>query len=150
MPSDPSDQQLIRSLMLHHHPSLDSPRSQYCQRIHDGRRVCRFGYPQPLQDRTTIDAEGHVHYRRRKPGNEWVVPHCLPLLWKFKCHINLKVANPSHLFQCIFKYIHKSLFYITLLNHIALTKLIIRSRLCLVPSGPVQSWSYGLFSKDQD
>ena len=64
MPTNPNDQELIRNLMLHHHPSPDSPRSQYCQRLRDGRRICRFGYPQPLQQNTTIDAEGRVHYRR--------------------------------------------------------------------------------------
>ena len=111
MPSDPDDKQLIKNLMLHHHPSPDSPRSQYCQCIRDGRHICRFGYPQPLQQNTTIDAEGRVHYRRRKPGDEWVVPHCLRLIQIFKCHINLEVVNPSHLFQYIFKYIHKSLSY---------------------------------------
>jgi hypothetical protein len=36
-----------------------------------------------------------------------VVPHCLPLLWKFQCHLNFEVANTSHLFQYLFKYIHK-------------------------------------------
>lgn len=109
MPTDPDDKELIQKLMLHHHPSADSQRSVYCQRVRDGQRICRFGYPQPLQDKTTIDAEGRVHYRRRKAGDEWVVPHCLPLIRKFQCHINLEVANPSHLFQYIFKYIHKGL-----------------------------------------
>ena len=108
MPSDPEDHELIRKFMTHHHPSPDSACSQYCQRVRDGRRICRFGYPQPLQNNTTIDAEGRVHYRRRKPGNEWVVSHCLLLIQKFRCHINFEVANPSHLFQYIFKYIHKS------------------------------------------
>ena len=110
LPSDPFDLQLVQKLMLHRHPPPQSPPSRYCQRddIETGRRVCRFGYPQPLQDVTTIDSEGRVHYRRRKPGDKWVVPHCLPLIRKFQCHINIEVANLSHLFQYIFKYIHKS------------------------------------------
>jgi hypothetical protein len=64
MPSDPNDQELVKKMMLHHHPPPDSARSQYCQRVQDGRRICRFGYPQPLQEKTTIDAQGRVHYRR--------------------------------------------------------------------------------------
>jgi hypothetical protein len=28
-----------------------------------------------------------------------VVPHCLLLLRKFKCHINFEIAGSSHLFQ---------------------------------------------------
>ena len=108
MPTDPADALLVRRLMVHRHPSSDRPASRYCQREKDGQRVCRFGYPQPLQDRTTVDSEGRVHYRRRKPGDEWVVPHCLPLIRNFACHINFEAANPSHLFQYIFKYIHKS------------------------------------------
>jgi hypothetical protein len=31
-------------------------------------------------------------------------------LWKFECYLNFEAANPSHLFQYIFKYIHKSVF----------------------------------------
>lgn len=108
MPTNPSDAELVRKLMLHHHPAADREHSRYCQRIENGRRICRFGYPQPLQNQTTVDSEGKVHYRRRKPGDKWVVPHCLPLLRMFKCHINFEAANPSHLFQYIFKYIHKS------------------------------------------
>lgn len=112
MPTDPIDQQFIQKFMLHRHPPPQNPPSRYCQRDdrETGKRVCRFGYPQPLQDKTTINSEGRVHYRRRRPGDEWVVPHCLPLIRKFQCHINIEVANPSHLFQYIFKYIHKGLF----------------------------------------
>jgi hypothetical protein len=107
IPDDPDDEELVRSMMLHRHPPPNKPPSKYCQRLDEGRRVCRFHYPHALQPRTTIDGEGRVHYRRRKPGDEWVVPHCLPLLRQFRCHINLEVANTSHLFQYLFKYIHK-------------------------------------------
>jgi hypothetical protein len=108
LPSDPVDEELVRKLMTHRHPPADKPPSRYCQRVVNGQRVCRFGYPHPLQPRTTVDSEGKVHYRRRKPGDEWVVPHCLPLLRKFNCHLNVEVASSSHLFQYLFKYIHKS------------------------------------------
>lgn len=108
IPQDAADAALVRKFMLHHHPSSTSGASKYCQTVlPDGSRKCRFHYPMPLQESTTIDSEGRVHYRRRKPGDEMVVPYCLPLLRKFQCHINVEVASTSHLFQYIFKYIHK-------------------------------------------
>lgn len=108
MPTNVDDAALVRKFMMHNHPPADRPASKYCQKQHeDGTRTCRFHYPHPLQQVTTVDAEGRVHYRRRKPGDEMVVPHCLPLIKKFECHINFEVANTSHLFQYIFKYIHK-------------------------------------------
>jgi hypothetical protein len=108
MPSDADDAQLVHTFMMHNHPLVSKEPSKYCQRIDaEGHRYCRFGYPQDLQPSTTIDAEGRVHYRRRKTGDEMVVPHCLPLLRKFRCHLNFEVANTSHLFQYLFKYIHK-------------------------------------------
>ena len=115
MPSDPADAQLVHTCMMHSHPPASKRPSKYCQRLDvEGHRYCRFGYPQQLQPSTTIDAEGRVHYRRRKNGDEMVVPHCLPLLRKFQCHLNFEVANTSHLFQYLFKYIHKGA---TLLPH---------------------------------
>jgi hypothetical protein len=109
IPDDPQDAVFVRKFMMHNHPSPDRPPSKYCQREGpDGTRTCRFKYPCRLQNETTIDAEGRVHYRRRKPGDEMVVPHCLPLLRKFQCHINFEVANTSHIFQYLFKYLHKS------------------------------------------
>jgi len=108
MPSDPDDAQLVHTLMMHSHPPLSKQPSKYCQRLDpNGQRYCRFGYPHNIQPSTTIDAEGRVHYRRRTIGDEMVVPNCLPLLRKFRCHLNFEVANTSHLFQYLFKYIHK-------------------------------------------
>ncbi|OBZ77825.1 ATP-dependent DNA helicase PIF1, partial [Grifola frondosa] len=73
MPQDPTDAALVRQFMLHNHPPLDRPASKYCQREDaNGTRKCRFHYPQVLQSTTTIDSEGRVHYRRRKPGDEMV------------------------------------------------------------------------------
>lgn len=112
IPKDPEDAALVRKFMMHTHPRLSDPPSKYCQRVAaDGTRTCRFGYPHKLQRTTTVNTEGHVSYRRRNPGDEMVVPHCLPLLRKFRCHINVEVANTSHIFQYLFKYIHKGAIY---------------------------------------
>jgi hypothetical protein len=108
IPDNAADAELVRKFMMHSHPLPNRPRSKYCQHESaDGTRTCRFHYPQPLQQETTIDIEGRVHYRRRRNGDEMVVPHCLPLLRKFRCHINFEIAGSSHLFQYLFKYIHK-------------------------------------------
>src|SRR6201996_1391211 len=108
LPEDPNDAQLIRKFMMHNHPPPSRPAAKYCQReAPDGTRKCRFNYPFPLQDLTTIDTYGRVHYRRRHNGDEMVVAHCLALIRQFNCHINFEAASNSHLFQYIFKYIHK-------------------------------------------
>ena len=111
MPTDPSDRQLVQSFMVHHHVVHGNQYSRYCIREdRAGRRWCRFSYPKPIQTHTTIDAEGRVQYRRRHNADCWVVPHCLPLLRKFRCHMNFEAASSSHLFQYLFKYIHKGKF----------------------------------------
>ncbi len=110
MPSDPTDALLVQQYMIHHHPSDDKPPSRYCQRDHDdGTRTCRFHYPQPIIAQTYADSSGRIHYRRRTAQDSMVVPHCLPLLRKFRCHMNFEAANSSHLFQYLFKYIHKGM-----------------------------------------
>lgn len=115
IPKDSDDADLVQKFMIHKHPSDDSPPSTYCQCVVNGVRVCRFGYPQPLQSATTIDPEGWIHYRQRKEGDQWVVAHCLPLLRAFNCHMNMEAANTSHLFQYLFKYIHKGIFFHSLI-----------------------------------
>ena len=112
MPEIEADAVLVRKFMMHNHREArqgdDESNISSCQRrTSGGRYKCRFHYPHALQDFTTIDFEGRVHYRRRKPGDQWVVPHCLELLRKFLCHINFEAANTSHMFSYLFKYVHK-------------------------------------------
>ena len=108
LPVNPTDRDLVLKFMIHKHPTLNRPPSTYCQRLDvTGNRICRFRYPKPLQDLTTINFEGRVDYRRRSNGDEFVVPYNITLLRAFQCHINFEIANTSHLFQYLFKYIHK-------------------------------------------
>ena len=108
LPNDPHDRDLVQKFMMHKHPALNRPPSTYCQCVDTtGNRVCRFHYPKPLQPSTTINFDGRVEYRRRSQTDEFVVPYNLTLLRAFRCHINFEVANTSHLFQYLFKYIHK-------------------------------------------
>ena len=65
MPENADDTALVSQYMVHRHPSPQSPPSKYCQTVlPDGSRICHFHYPHALQPRTTVDSEGHVHYRR--------------------------------------------------------------------------------------
>ena len=108
MPSDAADAQLVLKFMTHHHPPPNKPASKYCQReLDNGERHCRFNYPQPIVETTYSDHAGRVHYRRRTEHDAWIVPYNIELLRKFQCHLNVEAANSSHLFQYIFKYIHK-------------------------------------------
>jgi hypothetical protein len=67
LPDNPADRELVEKFMLHHHPDSPEERRRYCQKqMPDGSWKCRFSYPHPLQDETTIDLDGRVHYRRRK------------------------------------------------------------------------------------
>jgi Helitron helicase-like domain at N-terminus len=120
IPDDPQDAALVQKHMLHSHPLPHHPPSPYCQREHQGVHHCRFHYPQPCQESTTIDVSGRVHYHRHHREDEMVVPHCLPLLCKYRCHINFEVANTGHLFQYIFKYIHKGIIHAYFSSHLIL------------------------------
>jgi hypothetical protein len=102
---------LIMSFMIHHHSTPPQPISAYCQKEDvNGNRHCRFEYPKTLREHTIIDDNGRVQYRRRHPEDAWVVPHCPILISKYKCHINMEVAGSAHLFQYLFKYIHKGIY----------------------------------------
>lgn len=106
IPDDPDDAASVRRYMMHSHP--DGVPAKYCQRTaENGVVTCRFRYPFALQQTTTVDSEGRVSYRRRRAGDQMVVPHCLALLREFRCHINVEAAGSSHMFQYLFKYIHK-------------------------------------------
>jgi len=118
IPDDADDAEIVNKFMIHpvHNltvinkipPSPENP-LKYCERWKDGARVCRFGYPKPPQEQTSFDPSGRVLYRRGQEDS-FVVPHCLPLLRKFNCHINMEIAGCGHLFQYLFKYIHKGIF----------------------------------------
>ena len=73
----------------------------------------------PFKMRQLLMNLGKVHYRRCHPCDTMVVPYCLPLLCMYRCHINFEVARAAHLFQYMFKYIHKGISSLTsmVINH---------------------------------
>lgn len=117
IPKEPNDAEIVRRFMIHptHNsnvinnipPSPEKP-LKYCEKWKNGARVCRFGYPKPTQEATSVDSSDRIIYRREE-GDAFVVPHCLPLIRKFGCHINMEVAGCGQLFQYLFKYIHKGI-----------------------------------------
>lgn len=116
LPSDPTDAALVLKFMVHqshpsgiinHVPPDDAHPLKYCERWINDARVCRFGYPKPITPQTTFTESGRVQYRRLHKQDENIVPHCLPLLRKFKCHMNVEIGGSGQLFQYLFKYIHK-------------------------------------------
>lgn len=48
-----------------------------------------------------------------------IIPHSLPLLQQFKCHLNFEIMGTSHIFQYLFKYIHKGPDYARYNLHVA-------------------------------
>jgi len=117
IPEAADEAEAVRRFMIHpfHHSNIISnvpPSPQhplkYCEKWKDGARMCRFGYPKSNQEETSVDSH-RVLYRRGE-GDAFVVPHCLPLIQKFNCHINMEIAGCGHLFQYLFKYVHKGIF----------------------------------------
>ncbi|EJD34519.1 helicase [Auricularia subglabra TFB-10046 SS5] len=114
MPSNPTDAALVHRFMRHNHPD-ETVLPEYCRpRAHRFAHAevlpenqCCFGYPKPVQEITSFAFDGRPHYRRRNTSDSMIVPHCLPLLRALECHINFEVANSSHIFQYLFKYIRK-------------------------------------------
>ena len=125
LPTDSADAMLVSKFMVHpsHPPGVISnipPDSdhplKYCERWKNNARVCRFGYPKPITPETTFSENGRVQYLRHHKHDENIVPHCLPLLRKFRSHMNMEIGGSGQLFQYLFKYIHKGKTVLSMLN----------------------------------
>ena len=87
IPEMADDAGIVCQFMIHpfHHsntinnipPSPQHP-LKYCEKWKDGARMCRFGYPKPIQEKTVID--NHRVFYRWGEEDAFVVPHCLPLI----------------------------------------------------------------------
>ncbi|KAF8099156.1 hypothetical protein N665_0250s0018 [Sinapis alba] len=87
--------------------------------MHGPCGVARPNYTKPLSEYTRIDNSGFVVYMRRdntsglivgsdeQVGNEYVVPHNLEHLRKYKAHINVEWCCKTSTIKYLFKYITK-------------------------------------------
>jgi hypothetical protein len=74
--------------------------------------------PKNYNDKTTINEDGIVTYKRRKTDvyvekkelkldNCFVVPHNIDLIVRYQAHINIEKCHTSKLIKYLFKYICK-------------------------------------------
>ena len=87
IPETAGDSGIVRQFMIHpfHNSNIinNTPPSpqhplKYCEKWKDGARMCRFGYPKSVQEKTSVDSH-RVHYRWEEE-DMFVVPHCLLLI----------------------------------------------------------------------
>lgn len=94
---DPEGFKLVEQFMIHGPCGKENPNLACTQ-----NEICTKGFPKPYTPETKFGDNGFVTYRRRqddtnsiskgstKLDNRHVVPHNLPLLKKYKAHINVE------------------------------------------------------------
>ncbi|GJS51633.1 DNA helicase [Tanacetum coccineum] len=111
---DPECYNIVSEFMMHGPCGLACP-SASC--MHNSPR-CKKNFPKEYCQRTYIDKNGFVHYKRRntdvtttrqniKLDNSYVVPYNKKLLTTFYAHINVEYCGWSMLIKYLFKYISK-------------------------------------------
>lgn len=111
---DPEGYELVKKHMMHGPCGLDRP-NNVC--MENG--ICTKKYPRQFAQATSTDNNGYIIYRRRdddekyvmkgeaRLDNRYVIPHNMPLLKKYKAHINVEWCNTSKAIKYLFKYITK-------------------------------------------
>ncbi|XP_033142724.1 uncharacterized protein LOC103861187 [Brassica rapa] len=80
--------------------------------------VCTKKFPRSYVPHTQVNESGYILYKRRQTGqfvskgkikldNQFVVPHNLQILKKYKAHVNVEWCNKSSAIKYLFKYITK-------------------------------------------
>ncbi|GKB29302.1 DNA helicase, partial [Tanacetum coccineum] len=111
---DANGYRIISELMIHG-PCGYANRNASCMK--DGS-ACNRNFPKPYCDKTYIDKDGYVHYRRRDTGiqtqrqsvwldNQYVVPYNRTLCMRYYAHINVEYCGWTMLIKYLFKYISK-------------------------------------------
>nr|GEX59345.1 DNA helicase [Tanacetum cinerariifolium] len=110
---DPHTHAIISELMIHGSYGFANPTAT-CMK--DGG-TCNRNFPKPYCNKTYIDKEGFVHYRRRDTeiqvqrqhvwlDNRYVVPYNVTLCLRYYAHINVE-CGWTMLIKYLFKYISK-------------------------------------------
>nr|GEX13634.1 DNA helicase [Tanacetum cinerariifolium] len=111
---DVKGHRIISELMIHG-PCGYANRNASCMKY--GSR-CNHNFPKAYRDKTYIDKDGFVHYRRRDTGiqtqrqsvwlhNKYVFPYNRTLCMRYYAHINVKYYVWTMLIKYLFKYISK-------------------------------------------
>ncbi|XP_022567210.2 uncharacterized protein LOC106378379 [Brassica napus] len=110
---DPEAYGLMEQHMMHG-PCGEDRKASPC--MEDG--VCSKKFPRSYVSHTQVNESGYILYRRRqteqfvykgniKLDNQFVVPHNLQILKKYKAHVNVEWCNKSSAIKYLFKYITK-------------------------------------------
>nr|GEX41943.1 DNA helicase PIF1, ATP-dependent [Tanacetum cinerariifolium] len=111
---DTNGHRIISELMIHG-PCVYANRNASCMK--DESR-CNRNFPKAYCDKTYIDKDGFVHYRRRDTGiqtqrqsvwldNQYVVTYNRTLCMRYYAHINVEYCGWTMLIKYLFKYISK-------------------------------------------
>jgi len=111
--------ELVKSVMVHT-PCGNDHNNPNAPCLIDEK--CSKNFPKQFQDQTVVTTDSYARLRRRDTGkkvkigrgdserevdNRWVVPYCAWLLWKYKCHINVKSIASIKAIKYIYKYVYK-------------------------------------------
>jgi len=87
---------------MHNRDHLQNPHG-HCNRCGQ----CIYGFPQLLQQATTIDESGRIHWRRFCADDAWVVSYNPTLLEFTNCHFHFDIVFTSKVFTYLYKYLYK-------------------------------------------
>jgi hypothetical protein len=68
---------------------------------------CVYSFPQPVAERTTLDRQGCVYFRRCTEEDGWVVLYIPSLLLYINCYIHIDVCSNVTVFIYLYKYLFK-------------------------------------------
>ena len=92
----------IRRFMTHNRDHL----TREVSRCRKGGK-CVYGFPHPITSQTSVDAAGHVVYRRFSEEDRWIAPHIPELIDELDCHIFVDVVFTVTIFTYLYKYLYK-------------------------------------------
>ncbi|GJS98503.1 DNA helicase [Tanacetum coccineum] len=111
---DPDGYIIISELMMHGPCDLVNKNAPCIKNENKYNR----NFPKPYSDKTYIDKDGFVHYRRRETeieterqnvrlDNRYVVPYNRTLCLRYYAHVNVEYCGWTMLIKYLFKYIFK-------------------------------------------
>ena len=113
LPDPVSQLHLYTAVCKHMMPGPCGDQNPKCPCMRNG--VCRWNYPRPPIDCTTVNPGTYATYRRRHTGirtpqgcdSGWVVPYNPVMLLRYDCHLNVEISTCLKTVNYIFKYVHK-------------------------------------------